>query len=537
LFPLSILVLCQSAGTPSTAPDEIPLPVRANHSIARGVEYLRRMQLPDGSYAGREGEHPGGVTALVAFTLARAGVRRDEPVLQRAWSALAGIEFKSTYSASVHLLLCETLRDPGRAADAQRSLDFLLENRSQGVWAYPEERIDNSNTQFALLGLRAARRMGLGVPERVWLEALDGLSLFRDKGGGYCYSAEVGPTTLNARTPYASMTAGSLASLAVLQEAALDHARLRSALERESKHLRDAERWLEQHFDASHNYYEDGSWKANWHTAYLWAVERWCGLTGRARIGAHDWYAESAAHLLDTQSRDGSWDGDRGPEPTCFALLFLRRATITPDEGLPALEAQLARAQAAAPERYVSPGAGARRLTRWWLAGPWVQSGDEPLLLDPPFDPSDVKPRARGKLAKRDWERVDLRPDRWTDLDLLTGRKGDGQLWVLATRLGARGGNPGTALETLLWLELDDGWDVWLDGQRLSRERRRGGKRPGDVNVPLLLAPGEHLLTVLVEDQKGMAVFGALLNGRDNGPPPDELVDDPELDSGRKGAK
>jgi hypothetical protein len=529
LLPVSILVLAQATGTPPAPTDEIPLPLLVNHAIAGGVAYLERVQRPDGTFAGHEGEHPGGVTALVAFTLARAGVQRQEPVLARALGALAGVEFRSTYSAAVHLLLCDALRDPARTAEARRSLDFLVVNQSRGVWAYPAGRADNSNTQFALLGLRAGRRLGLEVPERVWLGALEGLSEFRAEDGGFFYSSEIGTNPPQAREPNAGMTAAALAGLAVLAEAAVDHPRLGAALEREAELVAEAEGWMERHFDAARNVYADGAWKAKWHNAYLWAVERWCGLTDRARIGPHDWYAEGARKLVDTQSRNGSWDGELGPEATCFALLFLRRATITPDEALPALEARVERARAEAPGRFDGPGRGARRITRWWLAGPWVEGGDGTLLLDPPFAPSDVQPRARGKLAKRDWERVELRAERWTDLDLLTGRSGDGQLWALATRLGVPEGNESAALETLLWLQLDDGWDVWLDGKSLSRELRRGAKRSEDVSVPLRLEPGLHLLTVLVEDLKGMAVFGALLAGRDNGPPPAGLVDDPEL--------
>ena len=542
MFALAISVLCQAAGTSLPEQQEIPLPLRVNHAIARGVEHLRSLQLPDGSYAGHEAEHPGGVTALVTYTLARSGVRKDDPAIRRAWSALAGIQFRTTYSAAVHLLLCEALRDPARAEDARHSLEFLIESRRQGVWAYPKRNIDNSNTQFALLGLRAARLLGLEVPEAVWLEALEGLSLFRGKDGGYFYAPADGPRSPSPRTPYAGMTAAALASLAVLQEAAVDHPRLRAALENDARFVEEATLWLERHFDVTRNLYEDedeeGSWKANFHQAYLWAVERWCGLTDRARIGAHDWYGEGATLLVDTQSRDGSWDEEDGPESTCFALLFLRRATITPDDALPAFEARLERASAV-PRLYERPGRGARRLTRWWLAGPWNwEHGEASLLLDPPFEEADVKPRARTKLGKRDWELVDLQRERWTDLDVLSGRRGgDDQLWVLATRLAAPAGNESSALEALLWLELDDGWDVWLDGKRVSRELRRGNKQPVAVSFPLQLAPGEHLLVILVEDLKGVAAFGALLNGKENGPPPEGLLDDPELDKARRDAK
>jgi len=535
LFALAILAF-QAAGEPQPQA-EIPLGVRVNHAIAAGVDHLKKGQRPDGTWPGEEELHPGGVTALVGFTLLRSGVRKDDPSIVRACTALGYQKFRSVYSAAVHLLFCDALRDPARTAEAQISLDFLLDNRTDGVWAYPWGHVDNSNTQFALLGLRAARRLGLEVPVGVWLDALDGLGRFQDEGGGSFYSDDPKLLATNQHEPCAGMTAATLAGFAVLQEAAVDEPRLRAALQRAAKRVERAQRWLETSFDLERNHYEDGSYKANWHEAYLWAVERWCGLTDRARIAERDWYSEGARILVGKQERNGSWDGARGPERTCFALLFLRRATLTLDEELPRFEAELARARSKAPDPPSEPGAGARRLTRWWLAGPWNQTGGQPLLVAPPFEPGEVRPKARGKLARRDWERVDLVVDRWTDLERLTGSKGreekgeeKDRLWVLSTWLTAPAG---TTLGALLWLELDDGWDVWLDGRSLSRERRRGGLRHA-VSVPVRVEPGAHLLTVLVEDRDGPAAFGALLTGADNGPPPAELRDVLEPESGPK---
>jgi hypothetical protein len=46
-------------------------------------------------------------------------------------------------------------------------------------------------------------------------------------------------------------------------------------------------------------------------------------------LGKHDWYEEGAQHLLGAQSGDGSWSagGESALVNTCFALLFLKRAT------------------------------------------------------------------------------------------------------------------------------------------------------------------------------------------------------------------
>lgn len=512
-----ILLACpQVSPAPVPGAEAAPLSLRVNHAIALGVEYLRRLQQPDGSFPGYAGQHPGGATAFAGFTLLRSGVRREDPAVARALEALEAVEFRSVYSASVHLLLLDALRDPARREEARPSLEFLLDNREEGVWGYPWGHLCNSNTQFAMLALRAARHMGLEVPDGVWTEALEGLALFRNGEGGYVYSPEL-------RESYAGMTAATLASFGVLREVASEVPRVRAALERQAKAYAGAEAWLEHRFDPARNVCDDGSWRTAFQFAYLWAVERWCGLTGRERIGGQDWYAEGAEWLLEAQERNGSFGPEGGLENTCFALLFLRRATVSGGEDAVAFDAELERQRALRERPPRRPGPGARRLTEWWLAGPWPQSGAEPVLLDPPFDPAEARPRERGKIARREWQPVALAADTWTDLEALDGHEGNRQLWLLSTWLEAEPAEPAGVLEARLWFEFQDGWDVWLDGQRLARERRRSLAVVPDVSFPLRLGAGLHSLTVLVEDRQGACPFGALLGGLAGGAPPEGL--------------
>ena len=65
---------------------------------------------------------------------------------------------------------------------------------------------------------------------------------------------------------------------------------------------------------------------------YLYGLERVGDLQRRNLIGGHNWYVEGATELVKDQKADGHWT-DFTHEPkeligTCFALLFLDRATL-----------------------------------------------------------------------------------------------------------------------------------------------------------------------------------------------------------------
>ena len=53
-------------------------------------------------------------------------------------------------------------------------------------------------------------------------------------------------------------------------------------------------------------------------------------LANARNIGKHDWYRAGAEYLIGAQAGGGSWIGQgSGTLPcTCFALLFLTKATI-----------------------------------------------------------------------------------------------------------------------------------------------------------------------------------------------------------------
>ena len=54
-----------------------------------------------------------------------------------------------------------------------------------------------------------------------------------------------------------------------------------------------------------------------------------------------------------------------------------------------------------------------------------------------------------------------------------------------------------------------------------------------NVSLPLRLSPGEHLLTVVVEDERGVSGFGALLTDLRGRAPPAGLHERAEPESER----
>ncbi len=501
----------EEAGPPA---DEVPaLGLRVNRAIARGVENLVAQQDSDGRWLGDENRYPGGLTAFVCYTLVRSGVSPRARSVSRGLKALSETNVKSTYGASARLLLYESIGGAGAWHEpAEVCADLLIETQREGLWAYPEGNLDLSNVQFAILGLRSARNMGLPVPSKTMHGC--GQSIWRhleNESGGFLYTLD--------RVPTGGVTAAGLATVAVLDELAVDDSALAGILRKHRKDRARAHEWLVEHWNPGRNAYGDGAWTPGFHYAYLWAVERYGDLTGQKLLGEHDWYTEGAEWLIGDQNNDGGW-GDRA-EHTCFALLFLRRSILSGGKGLEDIYREIDELAAANPKPEPPRiHADAPFLVDWAVAGPYPGKPEQTGLFDPPFAPERVRPKTKGRLGRKKWQRVTLHDGSWTNLEETTGRAADYCLWVLGTRITWAGDGD---REACLWFDFEDGWRVFLDGEELSSGARVGAPIKGDVRVVFDLAPGEHELVVLSEDVLGSAVFGARLSAPDGSPLPGEL--------------
>lgn len=179
-------------------------------------------------------------------------------------------------------------------------------------WGKPDPYPDNSNTQIAILGLRSCLMSGILIPEDTLPRAdkylRDGI-----QGEGWGYRKPEGGA-------WGSMTCGAISSLAICdfyipgRDAKTDG------------DIQKGVKWLA------------GRWtwdkcpdqpRGEWQYYYFYGVER-CGmLLNDENLAGHAWYNEGAQYLLSHQRGDGSWEGGNSDSivDTCFAILFLKRAT------------------------------------------------------------------------------------------------------------------------------------------------------------------------------------------------------------------
>lgn len=171
---------------------------------------------------------------------------------------------------------------------------------------------DNSNTQYALLGLASALRDGVLPPIDTWKRALDAQRKGQSDDGGWGYNAN--------QSGYGSMTTAGICAIALARHA------LGEKNPEIDPQIEQGLAWLNANFSVEENPNSGG-----WNYYYLYSIERVGRILNTEFIGDHEWYPLGAKYLVGTQKADGSWVGG-GPEDdprlaSGFALLFLTRAT------------------------------------------------------------------------------------------------------------------------------------------------------------------------------------------------------------------
>jgi hypothetical protein len=382
-FPADVApVIVPKAAPRKTTPAAIPLVVltaaeqkKIELAIQRGVEFLKSRQIrvgPDsGSWKDRAQHADVGYTALAGLTLLESNVTASDPAVQGAAKYIRshvkqGFGGNETYQVSVSVLFLSRLAEKADAPLIRSlALRLVASQYASGGWYYHspplsleqesqllyylqghvnaagtpnavpyvglgtndggQDFADNSNTQFALLALWAARRYDLPIDPVLRLVA----KRFRNTqraDGSWSYQQD------RVVTEYPTMTAAGLLGLAVGY--GLDSER-RGGGDMASDEI------LQKGFDRlAAGIGTSGGFSGQPRRVepyFLWCVERVAVLYHQANIRGKDWYRWGVEILLHYQDpATGKWEMGVGHGPsdivdTCFALLFLQRANLAKD--------------------------------------------------------------------------------------------------------------------------------------------------------------------------------------------------------------
>jgi len=299
---------------------------QADAAIQRGVAGLRKAY--DREMTDRSA-NPLALSALTVYALLKCDAPPDDPTIARALDLLIERDPEGIYAVSLAALGLATALEKGAPwrekleRRLRRMAEILVDSQlksggwSYGTRAYPDQSLagwsyDISNTQFAILGLRAAANAGAKIPRATWERALALLDKAQMPDGGWSYEGDGGSTdSRTAAGAYCWIICATSLDEKLAPEVAAQNARLRGALN-----------WLARSAESKSlasppDYY------------FLYSLERLCMVAAIERLGTRDWYVEGASLLVRSQSREGTWSGGFSPGiDTSMALLVLRKAFV-----------------------------------------------------------------------------------------------------------------------------------------------------------------------------------------------------------------
>lgn len=300
-------------------------------SVAQGVSFLKDRRIRDGSW--KKYTQVGDVTALATLALINAGEDPASPLIQ---GSLDYIESQmddanlTTYSAGLKIMVLAAADPEGKRyrRDVQRTVDWLVnEQLPSGGWSYGlgggGGRGDASNSQFAILGLHEASKMGIEIDQRIWEKAQEYWKACYVEGGGFGYKPNDGRA-------YPAMTCAGISSWIIIEENLANFRALvkgdRAACCELQDRMGPVEKSIEKLGRAFGTRSNNGV-----QYYYLYALERAGRLSGQRFFGRHDWYRAGAKTIVSKQNKiTGAWRGTALGEQveviaTSMALLFLAK--------------------------------------------------------------------------------------------------------------------------------------------------------------------------------------------------------------------
>lgn len=372
-------------------------------AIDRGTAALKQVR-PEGG-GGRGNQI--GATALVALTLLECGVPAKDPTVRQAADVIrqTSLDLTHTYSLALAIMFLDRLGEGDVPLIQSMAVRLMAGQNATGGWSYhcprstdldsdrmrtylkERESIgsreaaprkekpplpkdlkavidaldrgavpamnggraghgagDNSNTQFAILGLWVARRHGAPT-DRALAKSEMRFRNSQHGDGGWGYVPIAHSMRGLGSTP--SMTCAGLLGLA-LGYGVGNEAILRTNPKGPGKkpaprvpakdpQVRAALAVLGGCIGRPTNQVPGRPGKAQGPVIqkgyyYLFSLERVAVAYNLKTIGNKDWYGWGSEILLNSQGTDGLWQGEHGAAvDSCFALLFLRRVNLVKD--------------------------------------------------------------------------------------------------------------------------------------------------------------------------------------------------------------
>lgn len=331
---LMVPILLAAAAAPARSED--PLVEKVRMAIKNGKNYLLGQQRNNGSWENEAAalHHRGGATSLVLLALLTAGENAKSGPIQKGLKYLREIPPGQTYVVALQAMAFAQAGEKEDRQRIQRNVQWLIAAQKDSGWGYNNlgGPTDNSNTQYAVLGLHAGIEAGISVDKdalarirKYMLESqLGGSSWGYDRGGD--------------RNPRLTMTCAGLCNLMITGmdlEVGKQHMENGVIVDcgkyDENGPAAGALHWIAHRFPAE---LQPGNIQRDLETHFpfycLYGIERTGRLTGQRFFGGHDWYEIGCRYLVAVQNKtDGYWQGgnqDGTPVlATSFALLFLAK--------------------------------------------------------------------------------------------------------------------------------------------------------------------------------------------------------------------
>lgn len=357
-----------------------------NQAILRGSKWLKGQSGNDGAMWDKPGYPLGtmqgvGATALAIDALLHSGVPEKDVAVRNGFAYCQGKRLTQSYDYALRLLAIESkylpadrfLNADGFSEESAREhigksiskddkaavadlVQPLLECQGKhGSFGYTKgiDEPNLSNTQYALLGIKAAARMGYSVPPDVWKRAFlvvassaiqSGPQIKLEIGwnGGSSETRTVSPYAWpyyvpaqaqkpGASTLTATMVTAALTSIALCRSELLRTKEWTDALEAQAEQLIwGGLAWIKTNYSVRASKPEGAWWGPAMVYYFLFSLERALVMLEVESIAGHEWYLEGSEVILSWQRNDGAWEGafNTAVVDTSFALLFLKRAII-----------------------------------------------------------------------------------------------------------------------------------------------------------------------------------------------------------------